>query len=292
MLPASPLALAVVEIVMSDAPAPSLADWLGLGEDVAADALPRTLRADLARAALAADQPALALALTGADARPEGPLGAIDTAAEALLALGRASEALALVEARLERSSAIAAVRLQALALLALGDAERALAAVRALVTAQPDAVSAWGAAGDVAQAAGALDEAAAAYGQARELSPRGTAALVGRARVALAQGDGPAAASLLAPLADEGSAAALATLAEAATAAGEPERAAAFRARLAERQAALRAVWRARVEGLLGPAEADDAQRIDARGPVPAPLTSPDQGAARDSGAEGLATD
>src|SRR3954464_8824112 len=171
---------------MPDALAPNLADWLELSQEVAAEALPRTLRADLARAALAADQPALALTLIGADAQPEGPLGAIDTAAEALLALGRAPEALALVEARLERSSAIAAARLQALALLALGQADRALAAVHALVAAQPDAVSAWGAAGDVALAAGALDEAGTAYDRARELSPRGTAALVGRARVAL----------------------------------------------------------------------------------------------------------
>jgi ATP-dependent DNA helicase RecQ len=242
---------------MPDVPPLTLSAWLGLAVDAPIDALPRTLRADLARAALADEQPALALALARPDAGLDGPLWATDVAAAALLALGWPAQALTQIEARLTRAPTIAAVRLQAHALLGLSGRERALAAVRELVARQPDAVSAWTAVGDVALAAGEVDEAAVAYAQARELSPRSTGALVGLARVALVKGRPGEARALLEPLTEEGGSAVLAALADAAAAEGDRERAAALRARLADWRTALRAGWRARVAALLGETEA-----------------------------------
>src|SRR5581483_8700347 len=140
------------------------------------------------------------------------------------------------------------------------GDRAQALDAVRTLVARQPDAVSAQTAAGDVLLAAGALDEAAAAYAQARDLSPRSSAALVGLARVALARGRPGEARALLEPLTEEGGSSVLSALADAAAVEGDHERAAALRARLADSRAALREGWRARVAALLGETDAHTA--------------------------------
>src|SRR5262245_40888248 len=98
--------------MLSD-PAPSLAAWLDLPGVIEPEALPKTLRQDLARAALADGQPALTLALAESERSESGPVWAWDAASAAHLALGHADEALRLADARLARASAIAPVRLR-----------------------------------------------------------------------------------------------------------------------------------------------------------------------------------
>jgi len=225
-------------------PGAALASWLGLAVAPPVALLPVALRRDLARAALADGQAALALALAADD--PTREAGHLTVSA--LLALGRPADALAELESRLVQSTSIEAARLQAEALLACGERERALAIVRDRVEQQPDAVTAWGAAGSVALAAGALDEAATAFEQARALSPQSTTSTIGLARVWLAAGDAAGAVALLEPLAEGGATTVLAALAEALVAAGRAERAAAVQAELAQRRAALRAASRDRV--------------------------------------------
>jgi ATP-dependent DNA helicase RecQ len=212
-------------------------------------ALPVALRRDLARAALADGQPALALALSADDSTREGG----HLAVAALLALGRPAEALAELASRLAHSASIEATRQEAEARLALGERERALALVRDRVEQQPDAVTAWGAAGAIALAAGALEEAATAYEQAQALSPQSTSSVIGLARVRLAACDTADAVALLEPLEEGGATTVLAALAEALAAAGQAERAAALRDELAARRATLRTTWRERVEAALG---------------------------------------
>src|SRR5262245_46364537 len=112
---------------MLDEAAPTLATWLALEADADPAALPRPLRRELASAALADAQAAIALALAAPDLGPEGAAWAADATAAALLALGRAREALDMANARLARAPTIAAARLRAEALLALGDREGAL---------------------------------------------------------------------------------------------------------------------------------------------------------------------
>jgi len=259
---------------VQDPPSAALAAWLDLTAVPPVALLPAALRRDLARAALADDQAALALALVGDDATRE----AGQVAVSALLALGRPAEALRELEGRLAASASIEATRLQAEALLALGERERALALVRERVEQQPDAVTAWGAAGAVALAAGALDEAAAAFEEARALSPQSSSALIGLARVRLAAGDAAGAVALLEPLAEGGATTVLIALAEALDAAGQAERATALRAELAARRATLRATWCERLQAAsaaLGP-DAADADAPAPPQPWPAAAAAP----------------
>jgi ATP-dependent DNA helicase RecQ len=248
----------------AEAPGVALAAWLGLAAALSVALLPPALRRDLARAALADGEAALALGLLTDDTSREGGYMAV----AALLALGRPAEALAALEERLGQSASIEAARLQAEALLALGNRERALDVVRGRVEQQPDAVTAWAAAGAVALAAGALDEAAAAYDEARALSPQSSTAVIGLARVRLAAGDPADAVTLLEPLAEGGAATVLGPLAEALAALGDAERAAALQAELAERRAAHRANWRARLEATPGASGASDG--FAAAAPLP----------------------
>lgn len=275
---------------MSSDPAPSLATWLDLPGPVEPDALPKTLRQDLARAALADGQPALTLALAEAERSESGPVWAWDAAAAAHLALGHADEALRLTDARLARASAIAPVRLRADALVALGRAEEALAGVRALVERQPDAVSAWGALGDVALALGALDDAADAYARVRELSSTSVSAAVGQARVRLAAGDAQGARALLESLVEEGGGTLLATYADACAACGDTARADALRARIADGRAAARAVWRERLAPHQSPDAPDVGAPLDAIARPSARASTPDSALPRPSAPMGAA--
>ena len=117
MLLTTPSAPVSLERTMLDAHAATLSAWLGLEADVPAHAIPRPLQQELARAALADEQPALALELAAPHVGAERARWAAYVLVRALLALGRPEEALAEAERHLAPGTSIEADRLLAEAL-------------------------------------------------------------------------------------------------------------------------------------------------------------------------------
>lgn len=196
--------------------------------------------------------------------------------ARALIECGRPAEALApLDELDAERGATETRRALRMRALAALGRWDEA----HALVPDRPDDPGAWRARAELLRRQGRLDEAAAALDRVAGLLPEGTTPARSMAELALAQGDGRRARTLLArPPGDEPPVAELLLLRRAAELCGDAAALAELDTRLAERRAGERE--RLRTELGLDAAEAEDdgdapVLRADER--EPATLAEPE---------------